>query len=390
MVKFCVSWCYMKRSIDLNERLLVPHDCYLILTSKCNMRCKHCYGDYGFCKSKNELTGTEWDLVFEDLSKNNVFFVNISGGEPTIHPDFNDIIKSLVKHNLYFVLTTNAVFGSNILDTICLAKEYIVGLKISLDGHNSDVHGFLRRDINGKMNDAFFSITVDNINKLKDKGVPFSIATCLHRGNFDKMLEMLSFIKILKPVSWYISTISVDGRSVKNSDIFASETEVDMSVWKCIIEECERENIYVKFVDMPYVNNVHNRKDFVYSCPAAKLFCEINSDGKVSPCPLARINIPSNIIKFDNIRDKSIKEIWQGDAFNRFLTLSADGCDGCKLKEKCGRCIPQSFSWFGSHNKPTPFCIQHGDELGLSNLENLKLLLKENAVRLNREVCLDE
>ena len=74
MVKFCVSWCYMKRSIDLNERLLVPHDCYLILTSKCNMRCKHCYGDYGFCKSKNELTGTEWDLVFEDLAKNNVFF----------------------------------------------------------------------------------------------------------------------------------------------------------------------------------------------------------------------------------------------------------------------------------------------------------------------------
>jgi len=28
----------------------------------------------------NELTGEEWDKVFEDLVKNNVFYINISGG----------------------------------------------------------------------------------------------------------------------------------------------------------------------------------------------------------------------------------------------------------------------------------------------------------------------
>ena len=49
-----------------NKYLKKPHNCYLILTSKCNMRCKHCYGSYGINVPKNELTGDEWIKVIED------------------------------------------------------------------------------------------------------------------------------------------------------------------------------------------------------------------------------------------------------------------------------------------------------------------------------------
>src|SRR5699024_8778803 len=113
--------------------LKIPHNCYIILTSKCNMRCKHCYGNYGSNIPDNELSGDEWVKVIEDLSKNEVFFINISGGEPTMHPDFIKIIDALVRNEIYFMLTTNGVFNEKILHSILKAKDYILGIQISLD-----------------------------------------------------------------------------------------------------------------------------------------------------------------------------------------------------------------------------------------------------------------
>ena len=75
-----------------SKKLSMPHNCYLILTSNCNMRCLHCYGSYGLNVPKNEMTGDEWVRVIEDLANKGVFFVNISGGEPTMHPEFEKII----------------------------------------------------------------------------------------------------------------------------------------------------------------------------------------------------------------------------------------------------------------------------------------------------------
>ncbi len=377
----------MNKVLPLNERLLVPHDCYLILTSKCNMRCKHCYGKYGNKIPANELTGKEWEKVFCDLEKNDIFFLNISGGEPTIHPNFSEIINSLIKHKMYFILTTNATFNKKILNDIISAKDYLIGLKVSLDGASHETHSFLRRDINGKANINFYNKTINNLKQLKKANIPFSIATCLHKRNINNLEEMLNLIIELSPISWFISTISIDGRSKENLDIFASEKEVPLIIWKKILQTCAKHNIYIKFIDMPTLNEKYNsNQKSIYTCPAAKLFCEINSDGQVSPCPLSRLNIPQNIINFENIKDKSIKDIWNGDSFTKFLTLSNEGCDGCLLKSKCGRCIPQSYAWFNTHNKPTPYCISKGENLKLSNLPQLRQELKLRAKQLNRTI----
>ncbi len=381
----------MNKILSLNDRLLVPHDCYLILTSKCNMRCRHCYGKYGDNITSHELTGAEWEKVFVDLEKNDIFFLNISGGEPTVHPDFIEIINSLIRHKIYFILTTNAVFNKNILDSIISAKDYLVGLKISLDGASNETHSFLRKDIEGKSNKVFFYRTIDNLKQLKKAQIPFSIATCLHRGNYKNLDDLLNLIIKLSPVSWFISTISIDGRSKDNLDIFVSEKEVPLDMWQKILRTCAKHNIYTKFIDMPMLNEKYNSKQkSIYTCPAAKLFCEINSDGQVSPCPLSRLNIPQNIIKFENIKNKSIKEIWNGDSFTKFLNLSREGCDGCIIKEQCGRCIPQSYAWFNTHNKPTPYCISKGEDLKLKNLEQLKQELRIRTKQLNRTILSEE
>ena len=367
------------------KQVKTPHDCYIILTSKCNQRCLHCYGNYGMYVPPNELTGKEWDLVFQDLVKNNVFYVNISGGEPTVHPDFIEILDSLKKHKLHFIMTTNGLFSEKVLKKIIELEELLIGLKISLDGPDYISNGFIRRDVKKQINENEFNRTLANIYRLKEEKIPFTIATCIHKKNINRMDNMLALVLELKPISWYLSTISTSGRSFDNLEIFASDSELEKKEWDNIKKVCEENDIFVNYIDMPFASAKKQKRKFYYQCPAAKSFCEINSDGIVSPCPLARVNIPSEYLKFENIRDKSIREIWNGDAFSKFLTLSKQGCDGCNVKDKCDRCIPQSILWFGDYRFPPPHCIQNAKNLDLKHQKELENLLTEKMKEYDRK-----
>lgn len=371
--------------MDKDAVLKVPHDCYIILTSRCNQRCIHCYGAYGESNADSELSGSEWDNVFKDLVQNKVFYVNISGGEPTQHPDFNQIIQSLKKWELHYILTTNGLCNDSCLESIVSSRDLLIGLKISLDGPDARSHSYIRRDVHGERNEKHFFKTLSTIYALKEKGIPVTIASCIHPENIYKMEEFLKLIIDIKPISWYISTISLSGRALNNLDSFSSESQLDYAEWMRIKEVCEENSIFINFIDMPSVIKKGTDSALYYECPAAAWFCEISSTGLVTPCPLARVAINDKIIRFDNIREKSIKDIWDGKAFNQFRLLEKQGCEGCLAKDKCGRCVPQSIQWFDNPDFPPPFCIKNGKQLNLKNIEKLQELLKNRMEYFNRE-----
>ncbi len=367
----------------MNNILSVPHDCYIILTSRCNERCIHCYGNYGTQDFSNELSGSEWDNVFKDLIQNGIFYVNISGGEPTQHPDFVEVVDSLTRRELHYIITTNGLCDAICLESIVKSRDLLVGLKISLDGADASSHSYLRRDGQGRKNEVLFSGTLKTIYYLKSKGIPVTIATCIHPENINKMDEFVKLILDIKPVSWYISTISLSGRALNNLDSFVSESQLKLEQWTKISSICEKNDIFVHFIDMPSVSE-ESEKALYYECPAANWFCEIDSTGIVSPCPLARVAIDEKKIRFENICHKSIREIWNGEAFRQFRRLAQSGCEGCIAKDRCGRCVPQSIQWFNNPELPPPFCIRHGEQLGLANLVDLNCLLEEKMKLFHR------
>ena len=121
------------------KSLSAPRDVYIILTSRCPLRCLHCYGRYGDPGLEtDELGVSEWGSVFRQLNDLGVFFVNIAGGEPTVHPEFPEIIEELVSLKMHFILTTNGMGSKRCSDAIVRAKDLILGLKISLDGPTPD------------------------------------------------------------------------------------------------------------------------------------------------------------------------------------------------------------------------------------------------------------
>ena len=356
-----------------SEIYVIPYSCYINLTSKCNLRCKHCFGEYSI-QNKNELSLEEWKIVIDDIKKSKVFFVNISGGEPTQSPYFEEFIKYLSKKGIHFILTTNGVFSKEIRDFIIKNKEYLIGMKISLDGPDAESHGFIRLDSTEKHNPSLFKITLENIFFFKEQKIPITIATVLHKENIKKINKFQELIKEINPISWFISPIIPLGRAI-SSDISEVYEYFDINFWNDLSIKNKEKKINTRLIDLPI--NTGKKGLSAYECAGALNFCEIHSDGRVYPCTLSRICISQDIIKFDNIKEKSLQEIWDGAAFNKFRSYMNKGCEGCQMLSKCNKCIAQSFKYFGDGVSPTPFCIKKGQLLELKNLNKYKQVLKD-------------
>ncbi len=104
-----------------------------------------------------------------------MYFTNITGGEPFIRTDLNDIVRELYKKSDRIVISTNGFFTDRI---IALAKEFPqIGIRISIEGleqTNNEIRGLndgfnrgyttLKKLRKMGMNDVGFGMTVQDKN----------------------------------------------------------------------------------------------------------------------------------------------------------------------------------------------------------------------------------
>lgn len=338
-------------------KVIAPDSCHVNLTERCNLNCLHCFGKYG---SNIELSLSDWKKIIDQLAEAKVFYIFITGGEPTQHPDFLEIINYLSKKKVHFILTTNCVFSEKIRKEIC-NNAYLIGLKISLDGPDWETHCFLRRAKNGEIQKEIFDITMENIKAFKDKNIEITINTCIHKKLISKFNDMVSLMLELKPAIWNISPVNKVGRAILNEKEIYTEDYFTHEFWTNIITKAKNKGVKVRLLDMPS----YEKKSFTYECGAGEFFCEIHADGTMSPCTLARIAFHNKFLNFENLKDKNLLDIWNSKEFDKFIKWKSEGCEGCKYKEKCDRCPPNSYLAFGDVKAPTEYCYHFRKELGV-------------------------
>ena len=98
----------------------------VIVTYRCNARCNMCNRYKAPSKAEEEIS-------LETIKKlPEMYFTNITGGEPFIRTDLKDIIRELDKKSDRIVISTNGFFTDRILD---LCREFPnVGIRISIEG----------------------------------------------------------------------------------------------------------------------------------------------------------------------------------------------------------------------------------------------------------------
>ena len=83
----------------------------VFLTLSCNLSCSYCINHLvGLKKGRKLLRAQEWALGLSRLSMQKKIPLTLQGGEPTIHPDFYEIVKA-IPDELELDLLTNIQFS---------------------------------------------------------------------------------------------------------------------------------------------------------------------------------------------------------------------------------------------------------------------------------------
>lgn len=167
----------------------------VIVTYRCNARCTMCNRYKAPSKPEEEIT-------IETIRKlPDMYFTNITGGEPFIREDLEEIVDELYKKSDRIVISTNGFFTDRIIK---LCKRFpSVGIRISIEGMektNNEIRGLdngfqrgydtLKKLRSMGMKDVGFGMTVQDKNASdlvplyelsNDMGMEFATAT-LHNS----------------------------------------------------------------------------------------------------------------------------------------------------------------------------------------------------------------
>lgn len=155
----------------------------LDLTNACNLRCVHCYHPHHL--DQGTLKTQDWIKVIEKISSfckswNAIPFFLLCGGEPTLSPSFEAVLKKIRTYwptpsLAEIVVLTN---GTNLdqiklnhqLSPLDLMNQYQTRAQISLDGATNNTHDKIR----GK---GSFEKSIHGITLLQCTQIPIIIQT---------------------------------------------------------------------------------------------------------------------------------------------------------------------------------------------------------------------
>ena len=141
----------------------------VIVTYRCNAKCT-------MCNRYKVPSKPEEEISLETVKKlPEMYFTNITGGEPFIRDDLKDIVRELYKKSDRIVISTNGFFTDKIVD---LCKEFPqIGIRISIEGleqTNNEIRGLedgynrgyttLKKLVDMGMQDVGFGMTVQDRN----------------------------------------------------------------------------------------------------------------------------------------------------------------------------------------------------------------------------------
>lgn len=149
--------CYFRTTVEQPYRKALVQ-----INEDCNLRCAHCFVSATRVGQQMPLVDVV-DKVIPRLAECRVQRVTLTGGEPTIHPDFLDIVRAFRAAEMSVGVCTNATTLND--DQIAVLAELGVHCNVSLDGFAAASHGKFRGDR------ASFAVTVTTIEKLGAAGI---------------------------------------------------------------------------------------------------------------------------------------------------------------------------------------------------------------------------
>src|SRR5262245_8003349 len=165
----------------LEQGLAAPICLTWELTYACNLACVHCLSSSGR-RDPRELSTAQCRELIDEMERMQVFYVNIGGGEPTVRPDFWDLVGYATAHHVGVKFSTNGVKITPAVARRLAGSDY-VDVQISLDGATAEVNDAVRGP-------GSYATALRAIRNLADAGFRgFKISVVVTRHNISQLGE---------------------------------------------------------------------------------------------------------------------------------------------------------------------------------------------------------
>ncbi len=304
------------------------------LLLRCNLKCSFCYASAtSTAKRSYELRTDEIFNIISQAKNMGVEDIDLTGGEPLLHPDILKIVKEIHNQGLLLTIQTNATLIEENLDLV----DYLKSIKddvrvfVSINGGTAKTHDELY-GVKGA-----FDKTVEGTRILTSNGIKTCIATTYQKKNFDEIPDIIKLAKSFN-ADWSGGPVINSGRGSTN--------QFDPLVLDFM--ETHKDKHMEAYSTPRYKNRKWQLR--YLGCNAGLTGCIVLSNGNVIPCFMDREHVAGNI------RKQPLKEIWtKGIFLPRNLDIAKTACSSCKYMIYCaGGCTYFRKVSTGSFNEQAP------------------------------------
>src|ERR1700757_2975811 len=318
------------------------------LTYACNLACVHCLSSSGR-RDPRELSTRQCMDIIDELERMRVFYVNIGGGEPTVRPDFWELVDYATAHHVGVKFSTNGVRITPEIATRLAASDY-VDVQISLDGATADVNDAVR----GR---GSYDMALRALDNLASAGfTDAKISVVVTRHNVDQ-LDDFAALAARYGATLRITRLRPSGRGADVWDELHPTAEQQVQVYDWLVDHGERVLTGDSFFHLSALG-APGALAGLNMCGAGRVVCLIAPVGDVYACPFA---IHARFRAGNVLSDGGFGNVWKKAPL--FLELrepqSAGACATCGHFDACrGGCMAAKFFTGLPLAGPDPECGQ--------------------------------
>lgn len=278
----------------------------------------------------SDLKAIPW---INEFSEHNIV---ITGGEPTLCKEFENIVSYLSGIAKTVSICTNATNGTYISKSFFKPN---VKIQISLDG-TKEFHDIIRGQ-------GSFDRTLSTISKLEDLEIQYTISSVVSTANYKCMKNLADTLSTLNHLSyWNISYEMPFGNASINELMTAEE-------WNSFVDDMLdyvdfRMKIQKMFPFDLFDNNKDRLRELLHgkrcsNCGSGSNKIYIYPDLTVYPCTCLT-DFP-----LGNFSESSLHDIMRNEKariFSEYTVLNDSVCHSCEYLEFCnGGCIGMSYNY---------------------------------------------
>jgi len=317
------------------------------VTYRCPLHCVFCYNPVDYAKQHRELSTEEWKRVLRESRELGAAQLGLSGGEPLLRDDLEEIVREARSLGYYTNLLTSGV-GMTEARIAALKDAGLDHIQLSFQDSTKQMNDFLSST-------RTFDLKMKVAALIKQYDYPMVLNCVLHRYNIDHVQQILEMAEAMGAEYVELANTQFYSWAYLNRDqLLPTLEQVERAE---AVTDAFREKVKGRMRLFFVMPDYHATRPKKCTNGWGNLFITVQADGTVLPCHVAGM-LPG--MTFPNVREHSMEWAWyDSPGFNRFRGdgWMKDPCRTCPEKEKdLGGCRCQAYMITGDVEAADPVC----------------------------------